>query len=64
MFERRSARGDAPKQKATDRPEGRKIMLQYASLRCVLRGGYSPDSQRLGVPADTVGESQQHTREY
>jgi hypothetical protein len=46
------------------RPEGRKIRGQSASLRCVLRGGYSRDSTEIGRPAASGAESQQHTREY
>ncbi len=46
---------------AIARPEGRKISLRSASLRCVLRGGYSRDSTEIGRPAEYGVESQQHT---
>ncbi len=47
---------------ALDRPEGRKIMPQYASLHCVLRGGYSRDSTEIGRPADAAWKAN-HTHE-
>jgi hypothetical protein len=48
----------------SDRPQGRKISLRSASLRCVLRGGYSRDSTEIGRPAGNGVESHQHTEEY